>query len=150
MTLNVFTGFDGWSCSCRRHRRRDRIYSSSGVLILPYLMIVVQCFEVRRDGQDFLNLAILLLVSCRRRKRPFLKRYLVKGDEWQGGGVPTCIGRGGWGDQNPLHQALERRRWWNIPVWLDVQPRAFELPTLRNRMDDDVLLIVTYRCCYCC
>jgi hypothetical protein len=31
-----------------------------------------------------------------------------------------------------------------------VQPRAFELPTLRNRMDDDVLLIVTYRCCYCC
>lgn len=43
-TLNVFTGFDGWPCSCRRHRRRDRIYSSSGTPTGPYLMNVVQCF----------------------------------------------------------------------------------------------------------
>jgi len=41
LAVNVFTGFDGWPCSCWCHRRRDRIYSSSGMVICPYFMNVI-------------------------------------------------------------------------------------------------------------
>ena len=41
LAVNVFTGFDGWPCSCWCHRRRDRIYSSSGTVTGPYFMNVV-------------------------------------------------------------------------------------------------------------
>ena len=113
LAVNVFTGFDGWPCSCRCHRRRDRIYSSSGMVICPYFMNVIHpVFRAKTWWTRSAEPCYLTLCPAGGGRGPSWNGTwwkVMNGRE----GVPTWIGRGDPCSTSPLHQAVE----WRSPSW---------------------------------